>query len=855
MFPVGAEVCNTSGTDLTDVSASFVWDSANPYINLDTGQPSTHQIGTLLAGDCTATYFTVSVDKDAAAWDTTRAYHIEASATGASGQTPAGRQLYVEKLVAQNRNTTEAISGPGGCNIDFTVCDPPPTNLVLGNTYTYKLYAKTATAYEQLESFLTFPGSLFRVEKAVSEYEIPAGATVDSPYADACGWDADPASADYMTCTGPIPPEFSPGGKAGGNVVVTYTVTTIGTGTGSMTSLIYDFSGSSYHYNSDFGSTTVNVDDQQGYPLDVTKSGNGTGTVSSDVPGIDCGSDCTEEYQEDTLVTLTAVADPGSTFVGWSGSGCSGTGTCVVTMDQARSVNAEFVISKAKLEITKIADNPVVQSGENVTFTLTVKNYGPGASENVVVSDSVPQGLTVNSADSPCTVNVQLVECVAGTLAAGETRTYRIYTTADPVLPVDSPNDQLDISKVEQQITLQAGETTVAQITCGPGGIMSDASVRTDHVDQGTGDLDSVEVHRLHSISESSYETEVTNHATGQAQVKLFAVCIGKKTTEGHDLSVGSLISETFQLDQGTHTVGLACGPGTTPIAPGFDVSGSRSWLLASAPDGANGRKFTLKIDQDGAIATVSMRCISNLTSGGGQLEFTPISKQIVVGPGAVASEQLTCPVGYKGVVAGWEYEDGLIPLGNDPQPITRVFKIWNPTGDPLDATLHLLCLRLRTGSGTPPTVFVNTAHVTSSTPQEPGAVLSDEATVTVVGSPPPPPVNAQPPANAPAGPAEPTIYGASLSGRALLLKLNTGGVTGKVTVKSPKKFRLGKKSVRRNRALGRGSFSGRSGKSRIRVRLNRIGVKAIRSGKLKRVRVTVKTTAGRKTAILRARR
>ena len=73
-----------------------------------------------------------------------------------------------------------------------------------------------------------------------------------------------------------------------------------------------------------------------------------------------------------------------------------------------------------------------------------------------------------------------------------------------------------------------------------------------------------------------------------------------------------------------------------------------------------------------------------------------------MVGPGAVVNEQLTCPVGYKGVVAGWEYEDGLIPLGNDPQPITRVFKIWNPTGDPLDATLHLLCLRLRTGSEPP---------------------------------------------------------------------------------------------------------------------------------------------------------
>ena len=822
-------------------------------------------IGALATGECTSAYFTVSVDKDTAAWNTTRAYHIQATATGASGQTPTGRQLYVEKLVAQNRNTTEAISGPGGCNVDFTVCDPPPTDLILGNTYTYKLYAKTAAAYEQLEAFLTFPGSLFRVEKAVSEYEIPAGGTVDGPYADACGWDADPGSADYMTCTGPVPPEFVPsGGKAGGSVVVTYTVKVIGTGTGSMASLIYDFSGSSFHYNSDFGTTAVTVTSEVGkkFPLDVTKSGNGTGTVTSDVPGIDCGPDCSEIYDEDTLVTLTAVADPGSTFVGWSGSGCSGTATCVVTMDQARSVNAEFVISKARLKINKIADNPVVQAGEDVTFTLTVKNYGPAASENVVVSDAVPQGLTVNSADSPCTFNVQLVECVAGTLAAGETRTYRIYTTADPVIPVESPDDQLDISKVEQQISLQAGETRVAQITCGPDGFISDASVRTDHVDQGTGGLDSVEVHRLHSIDESSYETEVTNHATGQAQVKFFAVCIGKQTTQGHDLSVGPLISETFQLDQGTHTVNLSCGPGTTPIAPGFEVSGSRTWLLASAPDGANGRKFTLKINQDGAIATVSMRCISNLTSNGGQLEFTPITKEIEVAPGAVVSEQLTCPDGYKGVVAGWEYEDGLIPLGNDPQPITRVFKIWNPTGTPLNATLHLLCLRLRTGSATTPTEFVNTAYVTSSTPQEPGAKLSDQATVTVLGTAPPAP-GGTPPApggggptvTAPAAAGGPTILGASISGRSLLLNLNTGGVAGRVAVKSAKKFRLGGKRIKRNRLLGRAGFGVLSGRSRIKVRLNRIGVRASRSGKLKRVRVTVKTGAGKKSVVIRVKR
>ncbi len=74
----------------------------------------------------------------------------------------------------------------------------------------------------------------------------------------------------------------------------------------------------------------------------MTLAGDGSGSVSSSPAGIDCGTDCSEAYDDGTLVTLTAVADTGSDFSGWSGEGCSGTGTCQVTMDAARSVTATF---------------------------------------------------------------------------------------------------------------------------------------------------------------------------------------------------------------------------------------------------------------------------------------------------------------------------------------------------------------------------------------------------------------------------------------------------------------------------------------------------------------------------------
>ena len=80
----------------------------------------------------------------------------------------------------------------------------------------------------------------------------------------------------------------------------------------------------------------------QQYMLTVQKAGGGSGTVTSSPSGIDCGSDCTETYNAGTIVTLTAVAASGSIFEGWSGGGCSGTGTCAVTMDTSKTVTAAF---------------------------------------------------------------------------------------------------------------------------------------------------------------------------------------------------------------------------------------------------------------------------------------------------------------------------------------------------------------------------------------------------------------------------------------------------------------------------------------------------------------------------------
>jgi hypothetical protein len=78
------------------------------------------------------------------------------------------------------------------------------------------------------------------------------------------------------------------------------------------------------------------------YRLTVNKNGTGSGTVTSTPAGINCGSTCSALFNYNTSVTLNKAAGAGSLFAGWSGGGCTGTGTCTVTMDSIKSVTATF---------------------------------------------------------------------------------------------------------------------------------------------------------------------------------------------------------------------------------------------------------------------------------------------------------------------------------------------------------------------------------------------------------------------------------------------------------------------------------------------------------------------------------
>lgn len=109
-------------------------------------------------------------------------------------------------------------------------------------------------------------------------------------------------------------------------------------------------------------------------PLKITveSPGTGGGRVRSTPAGIDCPGTCAGDFAPATRVTLTAVADGGSRFVGWRGTACTGGGSCVIMLAEDTTVGADF------------ADN---SDGHNFVF-VTDETYAPADLTPLTAADA-----------------------------------------------------------------------------------------------------------------------------------------------------------------------------------------------------------------------------------------------------------------------------------------------------------------------------------------------------------------------------------------------------------------------------------------------------------------------------------
>gem|GEM_PF-6574255 len=146
------------------------------------------------------------------------------------------------------------------------------------------------------------------------------------------------------------------------------------------------------------GSTSGGGGGSGSFTLNVTISkgqGDGSGTVTSTstpdaIPQINCSTaselGCSAVYASGTVVTLTAVPNQDSTFVGtWSGD-CSGDDpVCTITMTSDKTVNAHF--SKKVVASTGCVSN----CGTSSPSSFSGGGNGGGGGGGNSISPPIPQ--------------------------------------------------------------------------------------------------------------------------------------------------------------------------------------------------------------------------------------------------------------------------------------------------------------------------------------------------------------------------------------------------------------------------------------------------------------------------------
>jgi uncharacterized repeat protein (TIGR02543 family) len=78
-----------------------------------------------------------------------------------------------------------------------------------------------------------------------------------------------------------------------------------------------------------------------GNPL-LTITVTGGGTVATNPSGLTCSTTCSYPFPTGTAVSLIPSVNVGQTFMGWTGEGCIGRSSCLITMDSPKTVGATF---------------------------------------------------------------------------------------------------------------------------------------------------------------------------------------------------------------------------------------------------------------------------------------------------------------------------------------------------------------------------------------------------------------------------------------------------------------------------------------------------------------------------------
>jgi serine protease AprX len=166
------------------------------------------------------------------------------------------------------------------------------------------------------------------------------------------------------------------------------------------------------------------------YTLTIATDGTGTGMVTPSVGA--------HIYLSGTVVAITATADPGSVFDGWSGDLSGTANLTAILMDAAKTVTATFVatgcVAISGADFAFVPAEPLV--GETVTFTGTAVEgtavlpitytWNFGDESTIQVGNPVTHTFPVTVADSTYTVTLIVANACPSQQAVEKTMSVRI---------------------------------------------------------------------------------------------------------------------------------------------------------------------------------------------------------------------------------------------------------------------------------------------------------------------------------------------------------------------------------------------------------------------------------------------
>ena len=351
--------------------------------------------------------------------------------------------------------------------------------------------------------------------------------------------------------------------------------------------------------------------------LSVTKSGTGSGTVTRSPAGINCGASCSQSFTPGAAVTLTAAPAAGSTFTGWSGGACSGTGTCAVTVNVATTVTASF---NAAANLPGDPGTPNVVQGaadaSAVTFTVTWApgtgatsyrysagfNDGSGAQQGTVTTTSMQLRVPYHTSGTASSAFV----CVQSVNSAGPSA----GQACAPLLVPAPPAAPLTLS-------ITKGGTGSGTVTGNPAGISCGTACSQ-------------------SVTPGTAITLTATPAAGSSFAGWSGACSGTGTC-ALTVNVATTVTASFNA-----AANLSGDPGTPNVVQGAADASAVTFTVTWAPGtGATSYRYSAGFNdgsgaQQGTVTTTSMQLrVPYHTSGTASSGFVCVQSVNSAGPSA----------------------------------------------------------------------------------------------------------------------------------------------------------------------------------------------------------------------------